>query len=84
MPFKLNSPAKTQAGSYNGIHYDELGRIGDIARRGFYPQQAATLKKEEIQRLNAEIDAVAKKMESINEWIDLAAKRAAKGDAKAK
>jgi hypothetical protein len=84
MPFRLNTHAKPQSSSFGGIHYDELGRIGDIARRGFYPQQAATLKKDEIQRLNAELDLIAKKMQSINDWIDLAARRAAKSAAKAR
>jgi hypothetical protein len=82
MPFKLNTAAKSQSSSYNGLHYDQLGRIGDIARRGFYPQQAATLKKDEIIRVNAEIDLVTKKMEAINDWMELAAKRAAKNDSK--
>jgi hypothetical protein len=82
MPLKPKAAPKSQSTGYNGLHYDQLGRIGDIARRGFYPQQAAMLKKEEIMRLNAEIDLIAKKMESINDWIELAVKRAAKNDAK--
>lgn len=61
---------------YNGIRYDLVGRIGDIARRGFYPQQAATLKKDEVSRLNAEIELVAEKMESINKWLESATHRA--------
>jgi hypothetical protein len=67
----------TKLNRYNGIRYDLVGRIGDIARRAFYPQQAATLKKEEVQRLNAEIELIAEKMESINTWMDAAVKRAA-------
>lgn len=84
MSYKLSPTPKTQSGSYNGLHYDQLGRIGDIARRGFYPQQAATLKKDEVVKVNAVIDLVVKKMESINDWIDLAVKRAAKKDAAAR
>lgn len=84
MPFKLQpAGASGKSHQYNGIRYDLLGRIGDIARRAFYPQQAASLKKEEIQTLNSEIERVATKMESINSWIDAAVKRAAKADAKA-
>jgi hypothetical protein len=62
---------------YNGINYDLVGRIGDIARRAFYPQQAATLKKDEVQQLNAELEKIAEKMERINTWMDAAVKRAA-------
>jgi len=67
----------TKLNRYNGINYDLVGRIGDIARRAFYPQQAATLKKEEVQRLNAELEHIAEKMESINTWMDAAVTRAA-------
>ena len=77
--------------SQEGIHYGKSAKnsdvdrgslgpfkeIGDIARRAFYPQQAATLKKEEVQRLNAELEHIAEKMESINTWMDAAVKRAA-------
>jgi hypothetical protein len=65
---------------YNGIDYDVVGRIGDIARRAFYPQQAATLKKEEVHRLNAELEHIVEKMERINDLIDTAVKRAASAE----
>jgi hypothetical protein len=61
---------------YNGIKYDLVGRIGDIARRAFYPQQAGTLKKEEVQRLNTELEQLAEKMEVVNTWLETAAQRA--------
>jgi hypothetical protein len=75
-------PSGAKMNRYNGIRYDLVGRIGDIARRAFYPQQAAALKKEEVQRLNAELEHIAEKMESINDWIDAATKRAAAADQK--
>jgi hypothetical protein len=61
---------------YNGIRYDLVGRIGDIARRAFYPQQAATLTKDEVQRLNDDLEKIAENMERINRWMDAAVKRA--------
>jgi hypothetical protein len=77
MPFKIRPTNTTESKSYNGIHYDLLGRIGDIARRGFYPQEAATLKKDEVKRLNIDLERIAERMESVNKMIDVAAKRAA-------
>jgi hypothetical protein len=70
-------PSGAKLNRYNGIHYDLVGRIGDIARRAFYPQQAGTLKKEEVQKLNSELEHIAEKMEIVNTWLDTAAKRAA-------
>lgn len=69
----------TKLNRYNGIRYDLVGRIGDIARRAFYPQQASTLKKEEVQKLNSELEHIAEKMESVNTWLDAAVRRAAAG-----
>jgi hypothetical protein len=69
--------ANKKSYSYNGIHYDLVGRIGDIARRAFYPQQATALKKDEVQRLNAELEVIAEKMERVNDLIDAAVKRTA-------
>lgn len=78
MPFKLLPPgAKNESLRYNGIRYELLGRIGDIARRGFYPQHASVLKKDEIKRLNLELERIAERMETISKLIDLAEKRAA-------
>ena len=69
-------PSNSKSHRYNGIRYDLVVRIGDIARRPFYPQQAAALKMDEVQRLNAELKHVVEKMESLNELIDAATKRA--------
>jgi hypothetical protein len=69
---------------YNGIRYDLVERIGDIARRAFYPQQAATLKKDEVQRFNAELERITEKMEGIHDLIDAATKRAANAESKGK
>jgi hypothetical protein len=77
MPFKLRTAANSDLKNYNGIDYDLLGRIGDIARRGFYPQEAATLKKDEVARLNSELNRVLERMEKISKLMDTAAKRAA-------
>jgi hypothetical protein len=77
MPFKPRTAARIDSKTYHGIHYDLLGRIGDIARRGFYPQEAATLKQEEVKRLNVDLERVVVRMESINKLMDTAAKRAA-------
>jgi hypothetical protein len=74
--------ANKKSHSFNGIHYDLVGRIGDIARRAFYPQQAAALKKEEVQHLNAELKVIAAKMEGVNDLIDTAAKRTAAAEQK--
>jgi hypothetical protein len=74
------SPQNPKSHRYNGIHYEVVGRIGDIARRAFYPQQAAALKKEEVHRLNAELEHIAAKMERINDLIDKAVKRAASAE----
>jgi hypothetical protein len=67
---------------YNGIRYDLVERIGNIARRPFYPQQASTLKDDEVQRLNAELEHIAEKMEKINELADAVMKRAAAAEQK--
>jgi hypothetical protein len=75
-------PSGAKTNRFDGIHYDLIGRIGDIARRAFYPQQAATLKKAEIQTFNAKLVHIAEEMEIINGMIDSAAKRAAKSDLK--
>ena len=71
------SLASPKSHRYNGIHYELVGRIGDIARRAFYPQQAATLNKEQIKRLNVVLEQIAVKMERISDLIDVATKRAA-------
>jgi hypothetical protein len=76
MPFTMQ-PANTKSHRYNGIHYELVGRIGDIARRAFYPQQAAALNQEQIKRLNAVLEQIAVKMERISDVIDAATKRAA-------
>jgi hypothetical protein len=80
----FTQPSYTQQPSrklnrYSGIQYELVDRIGDVARRAFYPQQAATLKSDEVQRLNAELELIAEKMESINTWMDAVVKRAAAG-----
>jgi hypothetical protein len=72
--------ANKKSNRYNGIDYDVVGRIGDIARRAFYPQQAAALTKAEVHRLNAELEHLVKKMESVNDLIDIAVKRAASAE----
>ena len=74
--------ANRKSHSYNGIQYDLVGRIGDIARRAFYPQQATALKKDEVQRLNAELTVIAAKMEGVNDLIDIAVKRTAAAELK--
>jgi hypothetical protein len=76
------SPLNPKSHRYNGIHYDLVGRIGDIARRAFYPQQAASLKKGEVQRLNIELEHIAVKMERIDDLIDAVTKRAAAAEQK--
>jgi hypothetical protein len=77
MHFKMRPSPKNESHGYNGIHYDLLGRIGDIARRGFYPQQAAALKRDEVKRINLDLERVAERMECISKLMDLAARRAA-------
>jgi hypothetical protein len=67
---------------YNGIHYELVGRIGDIARRAFYPQQATALKKDEVQHLNAALKVIAAKMEGVSDFIDTAVKRTAAAELK--
>jgi hypothetical protein len=81
MSSALQPPIK-KLNRYNGIDYDLVGRIGDIARRAFYPQQAAALRKDEVQRLNADLKHIAVKMERINDLIDAATKRAAAAEQK--
>jgi hypothetical protein len=77
MSFKFPTAVSMDLKKYNGIDFDVLGRIGDIARRGFYPQEAATLKKDEVKRLNEDLRRVAERMENIGKLMDTAAKRAA-------
>lgn len=77
MPFKLRTAPSSDSKSFNGIDHDMLGRIGDIARRGFYPQEAAALKKDEVQRLNADLRRAYERMENVAKLMDTAARRAA-------